>query len=44
MSGLAIRLDISEKYLREINNISGVLYPGMTLKLPKTVDMAVLEK
>lgn len=39
MSSLAIRLDLSEKYLRELNNISGVLYPGMKIKLPKTVDM-----
>jgi hypothetical protein len=29
MSGLAIRLDISEQYLRNINGISGSLYPGM---------------
>lgn len=29
MLGIAIRLDISEQYLRNLNGISGSLYPGM---------------
>lgn len=44
ISGLAIRLDLSEKYLRELNNISGVLYPGMVIKIPKFVDKTLLEE
>jgi phage shock protein PspC (stress-responsive transcriptional regulator) len=49
MFGLAIRLDISEQYLRNINGISGSLYPGMvllfiiqTIKLPKDTDLKKL--
>lgn len=42
--GLSIRLDISEKYLRELNGISGNLYPGMVIKLPKTVDLSLLDE
>jgi hypothetical protein len=29
MFGLAIRLDVSEQFLRNINGLSGSLYPGM---------------
>ena len=42
MFGLAIKLDISEKFLREINGISGNLYPGMTIKLPLGTDLSRL--
>lgn len=41
--GLAIKLDINEKHLREINAISGNLYPGMTIKLPSNTDLLKLE-
>lgn len=41
--GIAIKLDISEKFIREINDISGNLYPGMTVKLPPGTDLSLLE-
>lgn len=37
MFGLAIRLDVSEQFLRNINGLSGSLYPGM-VKISLSVD------
>ena len=42
--GIAIKLNISEKKIREINGISGNIYPGMKIKLPEGTDITPLQE
>lgn len=44
MQGISIKLDISEQFLRNINDISDSIYPGMIIKLPKDIDLSKLEE